>query len=74
MSKHEDIMARLDHHYFESEPHFGADNIVGIWLQGSQNYGLDYEGSDIEELTNLIHSIEHKLYVKTINKLINKKF
>jgi phosphoribosylglycinamide formyltransferase-1 len=33
-----------------------------------------YEGSDIEELTNLIHNIEHKLYVKTINKLINKKF
>ena len=33
-----------------------------------------YEGSDIEELTNLIHSIEHKLYVKTINKLINKKY
>ena len=32
-----------------------------------------YEGSDIEELTNLIHNIEHKLYVKTINKLINKK-
>jgi phosphoribosylglycinamide formyltransferase-1 len=36
--------------------------------------GVVYEGSDIEELTNLIHSIEHKLYVKTINKLINKKF
>ena len=33
-----------------------------------------YEGNDIEELTNLIHAIEHKLYVKTINKLINKKF
>ncbi len=33
-----------------------------------------YEGSDIEELTTLIHNIEHKLYVKTINKLINKKF
>ena len=33
-----------------------------------------YEGSDIEVLTNLIHSIEHKLYVKTINKLINKKY
>lgn len=33
-----------------------------------------YEGSDIEELTNLIHSIEHKLYVKTINKLINNKY
>lgn len=36
--------------------------------------GVVYEGSDIDELTNLIHSIEHKLYVKTINKLINKKF
>ena len=36
--------------------------------------GVVYEGNDIEELTNLIHSIEHKLYVKTINKLINKKF
>ncbi|MBO7263103.1 MAG: phosphoribosylglycinamide formyltransferase [Alistipes sp.] len=32
-----------------------------------------YEGSDIEELTNLIHNIEHKLYVKTINKLISNK-
>ena len=33
-----------------------------------------YEGNDIEELTNLIHNIEHKLYVKTINKLINNKY
>ena len=36
--------------------------------------GIVYEGNDIEELTNLIHNIEHKLYVKTINKLINKKY
>lgn len=35
--------------------------------------GVVYEGSDIEELTNIIHGIEHKLYVKTINKLINNK-
>ena len=35
--------------------------------------GVVYEGSDIEELTNIIHGIEHKLYVKTINKLINTK-
>lgn len=48
MSKHEDIMARLDHHYFESEPYFGADNIVGIWLQGSQNYELDLPESDVD--------------------------
>lgn len=35
--------------------------------------GVVYEGSDIDELTNIIHGIEHKLYVKTVNKLINKK-
>lgn len=27
---------------------YPADNILGIFLQGSQNYGLDYEGSDID--------------------------
>ena len=48
MNKREDIMARLDHHYFESEPYFGADNIVGIWLQGSQNYELDLSESDVD--------------------------
>ena len=27
---------------------YPADNILGIFLQGSQNYGLDYEGSDVD--------------------------
>ena len=42
------IMARLAEHYEEAKQHFDESRIVGIFLQGSQNYGLDYEGSDID--------------------------
>ena len=42
------IMKRLQEHYDESLKYFKPEEIVGIFLQGSQNYGLDYEGSDID--------------------------
>ena len=42
------IMARLTEHYEEAKLYFDESRIVGIFLQGSQNYGLDYEGSDID--------------------------
>jgi predicted nucleotidyltransferase len=42
------IMKRLQEHYDESLQYFKPEEIVGIFLQGSQNYGLDYEGSDID--------------------------
>ena len=31
---------------------------------------IDYEGNDIEELTELIHEAEHKLYINTLQKLL----
>lgn len=57
---------------FGATTHFVDETLDGgrIIDQGA----VVYEGNDIEELTNLIHNIEHSLYVKTINKLINKKF
>ncbi|MBP3548282.1 MAG: phosphoribosylglycinamide formyltransferase [Alistipes sp.] len=57
---------------FGATTHFVDETLDGgrIIDQGA----VVYEGNDIEELTNLIHSIEHKLYVKTINKLITKKY
>ena len=57
---------------FGATTHFVDETLDGgrIIDQGA----IVYEGNDIEELTNLIHAIEHKLYVKTINKLIHKKF
>lgn len=48
MTREEKIMSRLREHYDESLQHFKEEQIVGCFLQGSQNYGLDYEGSDID--------------------------
>lgn len=42
------IMDRIDDHYAESRKYFKQDEIVGIFLQGSQNYGLDLPGSDVD--------------------------
>ena len=42
------IMKRVHEHWLEALTLFPKDRIVGIFLQGSQNYGLDYEGSDID--------------------------
>ena len=42
------IMERVHEHWEEALTLFPKDRIVGIFLQGSQNYGLDYEGSDID--------------------------
>ena len=39
----DDIIPVLKNDY-----NYPADNILGIFLQGSQNYGLDYEGSDVD--------------------------
>ena len=42
------IMKRVRDHYDEALKYFKPEEIVGVFLQGSQNYGLDYEGSDVD--------------------------
>lgn len=42
------IMKRVRDHYEEALQYFPEEQIVGVFLQGSQNYGLDYEGSDVD--------------------------
>lgn len=42
------IMDRVREHYNEALESFPEDRIVGIFYQGSGNYGLDYEGSDVD--------------------------
>ena len=48
MNYHTDkwIMERLEEHYKEALEHFPEERIVGIFYQGSGNYGLDTENSD----------------------------
>ena len=50
MNYHSDqwIMDRVREHYNEALEYFPEDRIVGIFYQGSGNYGLDYEGSDVD--------------------------
>ena len=48
MTREEKIMSRLLEHYNEALQYFDESRIVGIFLQGSQNYGLDYDGSDVD--------------------------
>lgn len=42
------IMERMAEHCNEAKTIVPEKHIVGVFLQGSQNYGLDYEGSDID--------------------------
>ena len=46
--RHNLIMKRIQDHYDEALKYFPEEQIVGVFLQGSQNYELDYEGSDID--------------------------
>lgn len=48
MTREENIMTRVYEHLDESFEYYSADRIVGLFLQGSQNYGLDYEKSDVD--------------------------
>lgn len=41
-------MQRVQEHLDEALTHFRKDQIVGIFLQGSQNYGLDTPLSDVD--------------------------
>lgn len=42
------VMRRVQDHYDEALQYFPEYQIVGCFLQGSQNYGLDYENSDVD--------------------------
>ena len=50
MNYHSDewIMERVREHYNEALEHFPEDRIVGIFYQGSGNYGLDTPNSDVD--------------------------
>ena len=54
----QDVMARVREHYDESLKHFSEERIVGCFLQGSQNNGLDYEGSDVDTKLIIVPSFE----------------
>ena len=46
--REKNIKNRVWEHYEEAKEYFPRSRIIGIFLQGSQNYGLDYEASDVD--------------------------
>lgn len=48
MTRYNSIMSRVAEHYEESKTMFPDDRIVGLFLQGSQNYDLDLPTSDVD--------------------------
>lgn len=64
MNFHSDewIMEQVQRHYDEALKLFPEDRIVGVFLQGSQNYGLDYEGSDIDTKCIVLPTLEDLIF------------
>lgn len=44
----EEVKQAMREHFEEAKQYFDKDQIVGLFLQGSQNYGLEIPGSDVD--------------------------
>lgn len=53
------INARLAAHYNRAIQHYGAENVLGVFLYGSQNYGCDLETSDVDTKCILLPDLYH---------------
>lgn len=79
MNFHSDewIMEQVKRHYNEACKLFPEDRIVGVFLQGSQNYGLDYEGSDIDTKCIVLPTLDDLIFnrkpVSTTHVLPNEE-
>jgi hypothetical protein len=56
------IMERVQEHYEEAKNLIDETRIVALCLQGSQNYGLDYENSDIDTKLIVVPSFEDVVF------------
>jgi hypothetical protein len=52
------IRSKLLDHFNDAKAMYPESQIVGVFLQGSQNYGLDVEGSDIDTKCILVPSFK----------------
>lgn len=59
-----DIMTRLKEHYAAAAAIIPKDRIVGIFLQGSQNYGMATDKSDVDTKCIIVPSLEDIIFNK----------
>lgn len=62
--KHKNISDRLYEHLADSLSYFDYYQIIGIFLQGSQNYGLDTEKSDVDTKLIVLPKFEDIVFNK----------
>lgn len=60
-----DIMKRLKEHYEAAAAIIPKDHIVGIFLQGSQNYGMGTDKSDIDTKCIIVPSLKDIIFNKS---------
>lgn len=60
MNFHNDawIMNEVNDHWNELLTYFDLNQVIGVFCQGSQNYGLDYENSDVDTKAILLPSFK----------------
>ena len=57
-----EVMKRLQEHYEEAKTLIPEDRIVGVFLQGSQNYGLEIPGSDVDSKCIVLPTLEDIIF------------
>ena len=58
------IIDKLTNHYEYAVGHLTDYKVIGVFLHGSQNYGLDFETSDVDSICLVMPSKEDILKVK----------
>lgn len=58
------IKARLQEHYDAALTLFPEKQIVGLWLQGSQNYNLDTKTSDIDTKLIVVPTLDDMIFLR----------
>ena len=66
----EKIFEHLQNHYNELKKHFSENQILGVFLYGSQNYGTDTETSDVDTRAIYVPSLCDVLFNEPISKEI----
>lgn len=59
MKTREEIMERVRRHYGCAKQKFGEENILGVFLYGSQNYHCDTANSDVDTKCILVPDLFH---------------
>ena len=75
MNFHSDewIMSKMREHYSDALTRYPEYRIVGVFYQGSGNYGLDYESSDVDTKCVLAPSLKELAESKTTSTTYIRK-